>query len=105
MIVKISRSGTSSLFQGCGLKELNTTTGDNACAWQRKHHSLMAYLLVQICRTNGEKRKKRKKKGKKLKIGEYKVTTKLNTLEKNSQRKETLERNFQRKGTFGRGSP
>ena len=48
MIVKISRSGTSSLFWGCGLKELTTAKGNNACAWQRRHHSLLAYLLGKV---------------------------------------------------------
>lgn len=32
MIIKISSSGTSSLFQGCGLKELTTAKDDSACA-------------------------------------------------------------------------
>ena len=60
MIVEISRSWISSLFRRCSLKELTTkelTTakGDNACAWQERHHSLLAYLLGQVCHANREK--------------------------------------------------
>ena len=49
------------MFRGCGLKELTTAKGDNACAWQRRHHSLLAYVLGQVCHANREKRRRRQK--------------------------------------------
>ena len=49
------------MFRGCGLKELTTAKGDNACAWQRRHHSLLAYVLGQVCHAKREKRRRRPK--------------------------------------------
>lgn len=65
MIVKISRSRRSSLFQMCGLKELTTAKGNNACVWQWRHHSLPACLSGQVCHTNREKKKKPREMGNK----------------------------------------
>ena len=48
-------------FQGCGLKDLNNSKGDNACAWQGRHHYLLAYLLGKVCHTNRQKGRRKKK--------------------------------------------
>lgn len=55
-IVKIPRSGTSSLFWACGVRDLTSAVGDNACVWQRRPCFLVAYLLSWMGHANREKR-------------------------------------------------
>jgi len=64
LLKKISTSRTYRLFWECCLKELTTAKGTNACAWQQKHHSLLAYLLGQVYHRDIPREKNREKRRK-----------------------------------------
>ena len=72
MLHKTSGSLLSKNFRetkslGCGLKESSTAKGDNVCAWQQRHHSLLA--VGARCVTLTGRKEGGKKKKKKLKSG------------------------------------